>query len=60
MGKKASAPIEQERVHRSSKKKRRDVQRRSASLPAQAERLGPIISTVLKNSRQVCGASLAR
>src|SRR5271165_6110024 len=40
----ASAPIAQERVRRSSKKKRRDVQRRtlgSASLPAPAERLGP-------------------
>src|SRR5271166_6173942 len=48
----ASAPIAQERVRRSSKKKRRDVQRRtrgSASLPAPAERLGPIISTVHTN-----------
>src|SRR5271167_1867843 len=39
-------------VRRSSKKKRRDVQRRtrgSASLPAPAERLGPIISTVHTN-----------
>src|SRR5208337_1282877 len=39
-------------VRRSSKKKRRDVQRRtrgSASLPALAERLGPIISTVHTN-----------
>src|ERR1700693_5173746 len=48
----ASAPIAQVRVRRSSKKKRRDVQRRtrgSASLPAPAERLGPIISTVHTN-----------
>ena len=39
-------------VRRSSKKKRRDVQRRtrgSASLPAPAERLGPTISTVHTN-----------
>src|SRR5271165_2264094 len=37
------------RVRRSSKKKRRDMQRRtrgSASLPAPTERLGPIISTI--------------
>jgi hypothetical protein len=53
MGKsRASAPIAQERVQRSSKKKPRDVQRRtrgSASLPAPADRLGPTISTVLTN-----------
>jgi hypothetical protein len=48
----ASAPIAQERVRRNSQKKRRDVQRRtrgSASLPAPAERLVPIISTVHTN-----------
>ena len=48
----ASAPIAQVRVPSSSKKKRRNVQRRtrgSASLPAPAERLGPIISTVHTN-----------
>ena len=47
----ASAPIAQECVRRSSKKKRRDVQCRtgSASLPAPAERLGPRISTVHTN-----------
>src|SRR5271165_4451423 len=42
----ASAPIAQERVGRSSKKQRRDMQRRtrgSASLPASVKRLGPII-----------------
>ena len=41
----ASAPIAQERVRRRSKKKRREVQRRTSrlasSLPAPAERLGP-------------------
>src|SRR5271157_3168075 len=39
-------------VRRSSKKKHRDVQRRtrgSASLPAPAKKLGPIISTVHTN-----------
>ena len=39
-------------VCRSSKKERRDLQRRtrgSASLPAPAERLGPIISTMHTN-----------
>jgi hypothetical protein len=43
----ASAPIAQEHVRRRSKKKRGDLQRRtgSASLPAPAERFGPIISS---------------
>ena len=48
----ASVPIAQERVRRNSKKKRRDIQRRtrgSASLPAPAKWLGPITPTMLTN-----------
>jgi hypothetical protein len=43
------------RVRRNSKKKRRDIQRRtrgSASLPAPAKWLGPITSTVHTNIHQ--------
>ncbi len=44
--------LAQERVRRNSKKKRRDIQRRtrgSASLPAPAKWLGPIIAVVHTN-----------
>jgi hypothetical protein len=53
----------QERVRRSSKKKRRDVQRRtrgSAPLPAPAERLDPIISMVHTNTNYELAASSFR